>query len=1278
MSELGFSKCDHNLNVNGTDDRKTKSPLDGNSSTLKRAHSPESQNNCDTAIPHSSSEHDVHVGFAPPPAVIILKMISRGGAVLGETSDGNELSPPASPLPSRPAQRVTPSEIEMRSIPTVGGMISAKEAHEKPAPGTPITKRDLVESCALDSTSKSIGKSRPSLQSHRQGKECMGVSVEEKTTAAAAVVEERTRRISFRLPIGPSPSSNDINSAYFTDPLMHAVDFLEDEIDGHTYDDIVPLSVRLALEEQVFGWSHLFSDIAGHIVYTAGWALFTFWMFTWLSLGREEGGPSLFRNRRQPFYEPRFGLSFSTFNLARNVLTLLSAISAFRTVRRRKRVWLRAPYGSAEYKSDGRRRRRSVDETDRVTVLGRIGQGARGVGAKVGSRVRYLREVRAANKVLKKLKRAQLRFERRHKNGRSSGRRMSLLRQDLHDVANSHHNRVRILSETGKTEVMSRATNRVRRRRPRLSARGNDKRSRVIYHRDDSAKENRNLSTQNEFKSSKCHKGVPSHTMPSYSVPQSILRDQISLSSGPIHNIPYAHGGFFGAAPFMLADPLWVDILRSLMPDVYVEISRRVLSAPVPKLIHWAENNPVVAAYGTAHEMKFSGKIISLEWDVFLDPHLVRRLEVVLEERSRFLRRCRSASGWSGWNDNQSHVYEEVTPPFASDSDRAVLHYYNTEIKERTSVLVDRMLIAHGNLTQLMLEQTGFGKHYNFSRVKRTRRTLGGGIFARQWLAVYAQALKMGMGFVKKEDLADTSEFEDDTDVSFSGSSVPTTPTGLSSESEEEERECPEDVSPILVGNDSKMISISNCNSVQSHHQINGCDRGNRTQAYPTKDDDICAAIDVRSYEQNKNVCADLLPFASPCKNPLKISTGSSNRSSIFSDIVSHSNAKIEKKTKKLLGCYQEGDYHYCDGSCCKESVATAVPGDYSCHIRGNNVMHTRFSPQNQCSKSISDSHQSFCFKQPTNLSDMTLFSCPNTSIVESISLLKEITDCMAPLGLVLDMKSRHVSHHVWALVIDALRDVGSRVEGIASFTCEEIRDISRFCASPVKEMYFFHSAGDLQQACHSGRIKMGDSLFFNAGSLLWDRVNMKNLWDVLEALRTRCWDTFDVTKAKGQYSLMPYSEIMHGPKEHTKLQQQEERGAEWSSTNGSFDSTGDATNTSYADDNLSDSSDLYRPMLSNKVQAQPRRSSTIQDYKDFYCLSIGLYLQEFAVDDAAVNFIVRHVNANPHVYDLGLSWGGVNGITVRGIQPGRFTNTDGFWNQRYAGQTWDGSVFPC
>jgi len=51
----------------------------------------------------------------------------------------------------------------------------------------------------------------------------------------------------------------------------------------------------------------------------------------------------------------------------------------------------------------------------------------------------------------------------------------------------------------------------------------------------------------------------------------------------------------------------------------------------------------------------------------------------------------------------------------------------------------------------------------------------------------------------------------------------------------------------------------------------------------------------------------------------------------------------------------------------------------------------------------------------------------PDKSMAESISILKPIMQCSAPFGLVLDIKSRHVSRRVWALVIDYLRDCGAR-----------------------------------------------------------------------------------------------------------------------------------------------------------------------------------------------------------------------------------------------------------
>ena len=35
---------------------------------------------------------------------------------------------------------------------------------------------------------------------------------------------------------------------------MEVMDYIEDEIDGHTYGELIPLQLRMALEDQIFGW----------------------------------------------------------------------------------------------------------------------------------------------------------------------------------------------------------------------------------------------------------------------------------------------------------------------------------------------------------------------------------------------------------------------------------------------------------------------------------------------------------------------------------------------------------------------------------------------------------------------------------------------------------------------------------------------------------------------------------------------------------------------------------------------------------------------------------------------------------------------------------------------------------------------------------------------------------------------------------------------------------------------------------------------------------------
>ena len=154
------------------------------------------------------------------------------------------------------------------------------------------------------------------------------------------------------------------------------------------------------------------------------------------------------------------------------------------------------------------------------------------------------------------------------------------------------------------------------------------------------------------------------------------------------------------------------------------------------------------------------------------------RLEVVLNEKESFLQRQKNAKAQQAketdatapgeaekTSDEAGQSAEPVhtaSAPICPTEERLLLSYYDKEIKRRTKLLVDRLLIAHGNVPQLMIEQTGYFKKYNFSRVKRTRKTLGGGIYARMWLAVFSEAMKLGLGFDDEDEVATGNEDGDD------------------------------------------------------------------------------------------------------------------------------------------------------------------------------------------------------------------------------------------------------------------------------------------------------------------------------------------------------------------------------------------------------------------------------------------------------------------------------------------------------------------------------------
>ena len=51
---------------------------------------------------------------------------------------------------------------------------------------------------------------------------------------------------------------------------------------------------------------------------------------------------------------------------------------------------------------------------------------------------------------------------------------------------------------------------------------------------------------------------------------------------------------------------------------------------------------------------------------------------------------------------------------------------------------------------------------------------------------------------------------------------------------------------------------------------------------------------------------------------------------------------------------------------------------------------------------------------------------------------------------------------------------------------------------------------------------------------------------------------------------------------------------------------------------------------------ANPQIESSIAEYQNMFDLSIGVYIQEFAIDRAAASTLIDHINLHPDVYKLG------------------------------------------
>uniref|UniRef100_A0A7S4J430 Uncharacterized protein n=1 Tax=Odontella aurita TaxID=265563 RepID=A0A7S4J430_9STRA len=245
-----------------------------------------------------------------------------------------------------------------------------------------------------------------------------------------------------------------------------------------------------------------------------------------------------------------------------------------------------------------------------------------------------------------------------------------------------------------------------------------------------------------------------------------------------------------------------------------------------------------------------------------------------------------------------------------------------------------------------------------------------------------------------------------------------------------------------------------------------------------------------------------------------------------------------------------------------------------------------------------------------------------------------------SPLRVVMDLKSRRVPPRVWARLVDNLRSRGLCVDGLGSFNIDELRSIGSFCSTPVTQCIFFHSAGDMQRACHAREVTHGDTVYFNAGSLLWKRPTL------CEASGLG-WCATDPTALN-----LPAC----GISKIDDIREEDKAETDGIKFNGFVFQP-----YAYPREKIAASDGLLTDCL-----------ATLQDYQRHLRLNIGLYVQEFSIGPGELDALTKLVNEHSSIFNLGLAWGGINGSTVRGVEG------DGFWNQRYIGRNWDFEAAPA
>jgi hypothetical protein len=449
----------------------------------------------------------------------------------------------------------------------------------------------------------------------------------------------------------------------------------------------------------------------------------------------------------------------------------------------------------------------------------------------------------------------------------------------------------------------------------------------------------------------------------------------------------------------------------------------------------------------TTYEIRPSHNKPALEWDVFVDPKLVRQvsaaLEVVegLEWKINMARNKRMKSLLASQRQNSNNSTLNTTASYDESEEEYDLYQSHTaaqiEVDRLVTQLMKRMILAHGSMSQLVLEAFGVAKDYNYKSVvkgvremhtpERMRGGINGnsrrggnelvfwdkaeeerdfdsllhpdhmsdngmkkkgssfvgsrGIFMENWLSIFSQTLVLLKNNSDSDKLFDKARRRKETNLR-----IETTQPAQIGQSEG------------LGGLLHRIFARKNSSfALTSPMPVEGLDDDSEND---TRDDDYDTTSDCATSEVGMPSLMDMSPR--------------SNDSDAYDDMFA-----TPKAPTSSLGAL-------CGMSLCLTGDDSPPSATHDLHYASHNMSRD----------------------------------------------IQRISDALGePLRLVLDLKSRRVPPKVWSRLIDSMRSRGLVVEGIGSFDMDELRVIAKSCSCPLTPILFFHSVGDLQRACHANEV---------------------------------------------------------------------------------------------------------------------------------------------------------------------------------------------------------------